>query len=85
MVGPLVYTRPLEPKGADKMPLGGSRACPGLHLAKRQTLLLCAMMITRFDIEILADKEALQFDSSGYGFTIMRPVGKVPFRIRRRM
>jgi hypothetical protein len=42
------------------------------------------MMITRFDIEILADKEALQLDSSGYGLAIMRPVGKVPFRIRQR-
>jgi len=74
----------VAPNGADKRPLGGSRACPGRHLAKRQTLLLCAMMITRFDIEILADKEALQLDSSGYGLAIMRSVGKVPFRIRQR-
>lgn len=37
-----------------------------------------------FDIEILADEKALEYGSPRFGFGVRKPVGKVPFRIRRR-
>lgn len=55
---------------------GGPRACPGRHFAKREIMVTCALMISMFDVEILADEEALG---------TLRPADKVPFRIRRRI
>ena len=63
---------------------GGPRACPGRHFAKREIIMTCAMMVSMFDVEILADEEALEMNPSDFGLGTLRPVGKVPFRIRRR-
>ncbi|KAF2837774.1 cytochrome P450 [Patellaria atrata CBS 101060] len=63
---------------------GGLNACPGRIIAKQIMLVSCAMMCTMFDVEILADAKALEFSTSRFGFGTRRPVGKVPFRIRRR-
>ena len=63
---------------------GGPRACPGRHFAKREIMLMCALMVSLFDVEVLADEKALEMNSADYGLGTLRPVGKVPFRIRRR-
>ncbi|RYP77924.1 hypothetical protein DL769_003297 [Monosporascus sp. CRB-8-3] len=47
---------------------GGQHACPGRLLAKRIMLISAAMLVNNFDIEILANKEALNFDSPRFGF-----------------
>lgn len=44
-----------------------------------------AMMITMFDAEILADEKALRMDPEFYGLGGQQPMGKVPFRIRKRI
>ncbi|RAL08033.1 cytochrome P450 [Aspergillus homomorphus CBS 101889] len=63
---------------------GGQHACPGRLLAKRVMLLTSAMLVTMFDVELLAPESALQFQSSRFGFGVRKPVAQVPFRIRRR-
>lgn len=64
---------------------GGPRACPGRHFAKREIMMICALMVSMFDIEIRADDQALEMNPADYGLGTLRPVDKVPFRIRRRM
>ncbi|KAF4637495.1 hypothetical protein G7Y89_g600 [Cudoniella acicularis] len=63
---------------------GGSRICPGRHIAKRAVLSATATITKIFDIEILASDEDMAMDGSGYGFGMQRPIGKIPFRIRKR-
>ncbi|KAF7876781.1 hypothetical protein EAF04_001864 [Stromatinia cepivora] len=63
---------------------GGARACIGQTFSKRVMLAACAMMATEFDVQILADEEALGMDPKFYGLGGQRPVGKVPFKIRRK-
>lgn len=63
---------------------GGSRACPGRHFAKREILNTCAMLLAAFDIEILADEEALKVGGGRYGLGAQKPAGKIPARIRKR-
>ncbi|KAI9876361.1 MAG: hypothetical protein M1830_006662 [Pleopsidium flavum] len=63
---------------------GGSRACPGRHFAKRAIMTTCAMMVSMYDVEIVAGEKALQMNPADYGLGVLRPVDKVPFRIRRR-
>ena len=64
--------------------LGGHHACPGRVFAKRIMLLSCTSLAHMFDIEIMAEEEALEFGSPRFGFGVRKPVGKVPFRIRTR-
>ncbi|MCJ1399751.1 hypothetical protein MMC11_002953 [Xylographa trunciseda] len=63
---------------------GGQHACPGRILAKRILLLAHARLIVEFDVEILAAEAMLQYASPRFGFGVRKPVGLVPFRIRRR-
>lgn len=63
---------------------GGPRVCPGRHFAKRGIISACAIMATMFDVEILADEKALEMDPAFHGLGGQHPVGKVPFRIRKR-
>lgn len=63
---------------------GGTRSCPGRFYSKHVMISACAMMVTLFDMEILADDAALKMNPLFYGFGGQYPVGKVPFRIRRR-
>ncbi|TGO52383.1 hypothetical protein BCON_0142g00090 [Botryotinia convoluta] len=63
---------------------GGARACIGQTFSKRVMLAACAIMVTKFDVEILADEEALVMDPKFYGLGGQRPLGKIPFKIRRR-
>lgn len=66
---------------------GGPRACPGRFFAKRAMIAACAMMVTHYDIDILVDDDdaALKLNPKFYGWGGQRPVGRIPFRIRRRM
>lgn len=64
---------------------GGPRACPGRHFAKREIMMTCALIVSIFDVEILADEEALEMNPADYGLGTLRPADKVPFRIRRRI
>ena len=63
---------------------GGSRICPGRHFAKRVIMIGCAMMVAMFDVEILAEPNALKIDSRRYGIGVQHPKGKISFRVRRR-
>ncbi|EED13965.1 conserved hypothetical protein [Talaromyces stipitatus ATCC 10500] len=63
---------------------GGQHACPGRVVAKRIMLLTSAMMVTMFDVELLASVSALRFSSPRFGFGVRKPSKQVPFRIRRR-
>ena len=64
---------------------GGPRACPGRHIAKQQILSVFASFVRHFDLELLASEEAWQMDERSYGPGVQLPVGKVPFRIKRRV
>ena len=63
---------------------GGPRVCPGRHFAKRGIISACAIMATMYDVEILADDKALEMDAAFHGLGGQHPIGKVPFRIRKR-
>lgn len=45
---------------------------------------MTAMLVTDFDIEILADKESREYCSDKWGLGARRIVDKLPFRIRKR-
>ncbi|KAF2866130.1 cytochrome P450 [Massariosphaeria phaeospora] len=76
----------LEGLAASWIPFGGGpRACPGRHVAKQQVLATISSIIMQFDIEVVAGQEAWRMDESGYGPGVQSPVGKIPFRIRRRV
>ncbi|KAL9128893.1 MAG: hypothetical protein Q9217_002515 [Psora testacea] len=63
---------------------GGPRVCVGRAFSKRAIIAACAIMVIMFDIEILAEEKDLQMDPKFYGLGGQQPMGKVPFRIRRR-
>ncbi|MCJ1267978.1 hypothetical protein MMC22_007864 [Lobaria immixta] len=63
---------------------GGFRSCPGQNFAKREILLVVALMITMFDIKI--DTRAdLETDQRSSGLGAQRPRHQVPCRIKRRV
>ncbi|KAF2867537.1 cytochrome P450 [Massariosphaeria phaeospora] len=64
---------------------GGPRACPGRHLAKHHMLITMAAMVMLFDVDAQVDEKALRMNELTYGQGTLHPVGKVPFRIRRRV
>ncbi|KAL9122095.1 MAG: hypothetical protein Q9187_001355 [Circinaria calcarea] len=63
---------------------GGTRSCPGRFYSKHVMIATCAMMVTMFDMEILAGDDALRMNPLFYGFGGQHPIGKVPFRIRKK-
>lgn len=63
---------------------GGRRKCPGRYMAKKEIILMAALMICLFDCEVLASERALQMDPKGMGLGVLSPKAKVPVRIRRR-
>lgn len=60
---------------------GGADICPGRFLAKSLILLLCAMLATELDVELLTD--SIELDTWRYGF-LGKPKQPIPARIRRR-
>lgn len=63
---------------------GGPRMCVGRAFSKRTIIAASAMMASWFDVEILADEKALRMDPKYYGLAGQQPMGKVPFKIRKR-
>ncbi|KAK3332568.1 cytochrome P450 [Cercophora scortea] len=67
---------------------GGDHLCPGRHFAKQQILLTFATLITKFDIELAFPSPGaaagVKPDMSHAPFGALPPLGKVPFRIRRK-
>jgi cytochrome P450 len=64
---------------------GGPRACPGRHLTKHHMITTMAAMVMLFDVDITASEQALRMSEGCHGFGTLLPMGKVPFRIRRRV
>lgn len=63
---------------------GGVHACPGRRFVKYETILTLAILVTVFDIEILASRKDLEMSERRFGFGVLEPRGRVPFRIRAR-
>lgn len=66
---------------------GGQRMCPGRHFAKNEILGTFALLFSAYELQ-LADcvqLDKVQPDLSWYPVGALPPVGKVPFRIRRRV
>lgn len=64
---------------------GGPRACPGRHIAKKQILSTFIFFIQRCDVEILSNEKTWQVDERSYGPGVHLHVGKVSFRMRKRL
>lgn len=62
---------------------GGLRQCPGRTFAKREIILSFAVMASTFDLELLEAGPVVP-DMKYYGLGTFPPMGKVPFKIRRR-
>lgn len=64
---------------------GGERICPGRHFAKQEIISSFAMLFTHYDIELLTPGDwAPRPNMKFFPFGGLPPVGKIPFRIRRR-
>lgn len=63
---------------------GGSSICPGRHYAKQTMLTTFAFLVTAFEIELCtAEGTEVKAGMSYYGTGVLRPMGEVPFRVRR--
>ncbi|KAL9015329.1 MAG: hypothetical protein Q9173_000057 [Seirophora scorigena] len=64
---------------------GGQRMCPGRHFAKQEIIGTFATLLLHYDIELLTAKDwEPQPDMNFFPFGGLPPVGKIPFRIRRK-
>lgn len=63
---------------------GGMWACPGRIFAKQQTIHMLAALTTMYDIEMIAREVDLEMSTKRFGFGVLEPKGKSPFRIRQR-
>ena len=59
-------------------------SCPGRGVARRQIVAFCALMVDRFDIEILLAYETFEQDPAFYGLGTQRPLRDIPFKVRKR-
>ncbi len=44
----------------------------------------CALIVSQFDIELVDGPVPVEKDSWSFGFNVAVPMGKIPFRIRKR-
>lgn len=63
---------------------GGAHMCPGRRFAKLEIILSMALLVTLYDINILASPRSMEMSTKNFGFGVLGPKGKIPFRIRRR-
>lgn len=64
---------------------GGDRICPGRHFAKQEILGSLAVLFKHYDIELLTPKDWVpRPNMKFFPFGGLPPLGKIPFRIRRR-
>ncbi|KAI1451239.1 cytochrome P450 [Annulohypoxylon moriforme] len=65
---------------------GGDRICPGRHYAKHQLLLTFTTLFSKFDLELIDPKASKAAPNMRYApFGALPPVGKIPFRMRRKV
>ena len=57
--------------------------CPGRTFAKNEMLASLAIMSSRFDIELVRSDQEIKPDMRYYAMSVLPPLNKVPFRIRR--
>ncbi|KAH7112448.1 cytochrome P450 [Dendryphion nanum] len=69
------------------MPYGmGEHMCPGRHIAKYKLMLVFAVLVDIFDIELITPPGwAPDDDHKRYRFGTLRPKQKVSFRVRKRV
>ncbi|KAF2122169.1 cytochrome P450 [Lophiotrema nucula] len=63
---------------------GGPYKCPGRHFAKREALMLCALLVSNFDIELIGDGDDVKMDWRTCGLGTLKPDRKIRYRIRKR-
>ncbi|ETS85981.1 hypothetical protein PFICI_04006 [Pestalotiopsis fici W106-1] len=64
---------------------GGDHICPGRHYAKHQIIISFAMLSEKFDFELQDPEACTVLPNMRYApFGALPPVGKIPFRLRRR-
>ncbi|RYP41932.1 hypothetical protein DL767_000669 [Monosporascus sp. MG133] len=64
---------------------GGDRICPRRHYAKHQMMLTFAMLLARFDFELMDPEVSKVLPNMRYApFGALPPVGQIPFRIRNK-
>ncbi|KAK4459164.1 cytochrome P450 [Cladorrhinum samala] len=63
---------------------GGQRMCPGRHFAKNEMIGAFALLFTRYELELLPGGQEPKPDLRWFPIGGLPPVGKVPFRIRKR-
>lgn len=67
------------------IPFGiGERMCPGRGLARREIVAFCAIIVQSFDVEFLSPQKVYKLDPAFYGIGTQRPLGSIPFKIRKR-
>jgi len=67
------------------MPYGvGERTCPGRGFSRREIVAFCASIVNDFDIELLTTQKHFESSTTFYGLGTQRPLGSVPFKVRRR-
>lgn len=65
---------------------GGDRICPGRHYAKHQMMLTLAMLLERFDFELLDPEANKVLPNMRYApFGALPPIGRSPFRMKRKL
>ena len=67
------------------MPYGiGERTCPGRGFARREIVAFCALVVDRYDVEILSTEKDFELSPSFYGIGTQRPLRNIPFKVRKR-
>ncbi|KAL1863675.1 hypothetical protein Plec18170_000513 [Paecilomyces lecythidis] len=68
---------------------GGAKICPGRHFAKQEILVVIALFLTMFEVELLMTPEetqdAMKPDPRYFMFGVMPPAGKIRARVRRKV
>lgn len=62
--------------------IAGNGMCPGRFLARDAIISTCALLVERYDIEIIT--ESLDMDPWRFGLSVGRPRSPIAARIRRR-
>lgn len=62
----------------------GERTCPGRFFARREIIAFCATIINDYDVELLTSEKSFKNGSIFYGLGTMRPLKRIPFRVRKR-
>jgi cytochrome P450 len=64
---------------------GGPYKCPGRHFAKREALMLCALLVSHYDVEFDGCCDDVGMDWRTCGLGTLKPDRKIKYRMRRRL